>query len=726
MGSEDFVGFFRDLFEEGHSPLPTTGLSLDSRVIPGYEILGRLGKGGMGAVLKARQVSLDRFVAIKLLKPELSRDPEYVQRFVIEARTAGKLRHLNIVSALDCGSVKEFRFMVMELVEGKSLDAVLKERGMLDERVALGIIKQIAEGLEYAWKHGIIHRDIKPQNVLMTPEGVAKICDLGLAKSVRRDLKLTSTGYINCTPTHASPEQAKGERALDCRTDIYSLGITFYQLVTGELPFTGSSPADYFIKHATAPRGAPMDRNPCVSRRVNDLILRMIDPDPERRPATPGAIVEAIRRIQSTPEEKQVIPPAEPDKKPAPAVRDVLKAAGIQVAPDWEMSVTPKGSCAVVRLAGRLNDSFDFEMTKQLTKLIEKGMTAIVIDLSGLNYMNSRGVSAFIAVVDEVRAKGGDLKLAGAKPQSKLVLARLGITLIIQHLESVEEAVEAFRTTPIYGPEDEAPAPVLSYPKPEHMASQGAEPPIPAEAPLPSIGSPPKPPTIRREEPRSQADRKGSRQRTIRLLVVALIGAVGCTTILSILLLSKHWGRESSIGAGDLVLKARSLTAGGSRNAFQQESIYDGVAVWMTMKRVDPSVALENYVEGRFLASPGVTYRAWVYIGLRSVDSGVAFCQTTDGSLGPDGAHSSIAPGAPNAAPLSIPPTFVTRSQEGWRWGWVAIPLPQSYEQPGLKSIRILTDRAEFAVRYLLVASTRTQMPDEETARSIERVPGSN
>src|SRR5262245_38194255 len=176
MGSEDFVGFAKDLFDGDDSP--STSLSVNPHVIPGYEILERLGKGGMGAVLKARQVSLDRLVALKLLKPELSRDPEYVQRFLIEARTAGKLRHLNIVSAPDGGSVKDLRFMVMELVEGRSLEAVLKERAMLDERVALEIIKQVAEGLEYAWKHGIIHRDIKPQNILMTPEGVAKICDL--------------------------------------------------------------------------------------------------------------------------------------------------------------------------------------------------------------------------------------------------------------------------------------------------------------------------------------------------------------------------------------------------------------------------------------------------------------------------------------------------------------------------------------------------------------------
>ncbi|HLY73926.1 MAG TPA: serine/threonine-protein kinase, partial [Planctomycetota bacterium] len=168
MAEDDVLGLFKELFGEpkGSQREASAGALLERFRIPGYEVLGLLGKGGMGVVLKARQTSLDRMVALKLMSAELSRDPEYVQRFLLEARTAGRLRHLNIVSALDCGVVKESRFMVMEMVEGHSLDQVLKERGMLDERVALGIIKQVAEGLEYAWKHGIIHRDIKPQNIM--------------------------------------------------------------------------------------------------------------------------------------------------------------------------------------------------------------------------------------------------------------------------------------------------------------------------------------------------------------------------------------------------------------------------------------------------------------------------------------------------------------------------------------------------------------------------------
>ncbi|HLY73440.1 MAG TPA: STAS domain-containing protein, partial [Planctomycetota bacterium] len=289
-----------------------------------------------------------------------------------------------------------------------------------------------------------------PQNIMMTGEGVAKICDLGLAKSVRKDTKLTSTGYVNCTPTHASPEQAKGDRELDCRTDIYSLGITFYQLVTGKLPFQGNAPGDYFIKHATAPRVAPSEINPRVSRRVNDLILKMIEPEAERRPKTPGAVIEAIRDILSTPEKPSAAMKAPAEKGAAPPGPNLLSLAGVREAAVWDLAVSQRDGCAIFRLSGRLDDTFDEVMTRRLTEILNTRVNRIIVDLSGLRYMNSRGVSAFIAVVDDLRQKGGDLKMAGAKPQAKLVLERLGISLILQHLETVEEAVEAFKTTPVY------------------------------------------------------------------------------------------------------------------------------------------------------------------------------------------------------------------------------------------------------------------------------------
>jgi serine/threonine-protein kinase len=565
MTNADEFGLFRELFskpEQSASLHQSDELDVSPQLIPGYEILAPLGKGGMGAVYRARQLSLDRVVALKLLNAEHSGDPEYVKRFLIEARTAGKLRHLNIVSALDCGSVKETRFMVMEFVEGKTLDATLKELGILNERVALQVIKQIAEGLEYAWQHGIIHRDIKPQNIMMTPDGTAKICDLGICKSVRRDLRLTSTGYVNCTPTHASPEQARGERALDCGTDIYSLGITFYQLVTGGLPFEGASHADLLIKHATDPRVPPHERNPKVSRAVSDLILRMIDPDRQKRPATPGQVVEEIRTILAAPNETRPPSAAEPERRIAARVRDPFRAAPIQAGVPWGIGVQYRDKYAVVSLSGHLDDSFDREITRKLARIVERGIAGIVVDLSALAYMNSRGVSAFVAIMDEVREKGGDVKLAGAKPQAMLVLERLGITLIIQHLPSVDKALAAFHSSPT--PQTPASAdseplvdlptegiPSSSVPMTPETAAAGPPIPLPAkEEEHPQ--QPPISPLLTGRSPMPATSVSPGASSANRKLIVALISlaalfALTCTALVA-LLIRAHRTKASGDG----------------------------------------------------------------------------------------------------------------------------------------------------------------------------------
>ncbi len=538
MTNADEFGLFKEFFgKPGESPsLPGPAeLDVSHQLVPGYEIVALLGKGGMGAVYRARQLSLDRVVALKLLSTDLSGDPEYVKRFLIEARTAGKLRHLNIVSALDCGTVKETRFMVMEFVEGKTLEATLKELGILNERVALQIIKQIAEGLEYAWRHGIIHRDIKPQNIMMTPDGTAKICDLGLCKSVRRDLRLTSTGYINCTPTHASPEQARGERSLDCGTDIYSLGITLYQLVTGGLPFEGASPADLFIKHATAPRVPPHERNPKVSRAVSDLILRMIDPDRQKRPATPGQVVEEIRRLLSAPTEASPSIAPTPDRKIAPSPgRNVLRAAAMQSAVPWEIGVQYRDKVAVVSLRGHLDDSFDREITRKLARIVEKGFAGIVVDLSSLAYMNSRGVSAFVAIMDDVRGKGGDVKLAGAKPQAMLVLERLGITVIIQHLPDVEKAIAAFDSPPTAHIPESQPSETQV-----ELSHEAVPPPSPPLPPTRKEEERPHPPIVRTPppaDPRASASPPPDRKLVACLVSLVALLALTCTALVVLLL----------------------------------------------------------------------------------------------------------------------------------------------------------------------------------------------
>jgi serine/threonine-protein kinase len=265
--------------------------------IPGFEILERLGEGGMGVVYKARQVALDRWVSVKILRDELAQEPEYIKRFLREARMAGRLRHANIVSALDCGEAAGRYFMVMEFVEGKALDRHLRSRGTLPEAEALEIARKIAEALQYAWAHRIIHRDLKPQNVLLTTEGVPKVCDFGLCRDVRDLPHLTSLGLIHCTPEYSSPEQARGDKDIDVRADLYSLGVTLYEMLTGVLPFEAGDPATMIVLHAMDRPRPPIERNKAISAGANQLVLDLLEKAKEERPGSPAIVIERIQAL---------------------------------------------------------------------------------------------------------------------------------------------------------------------------------------------------------------------------------------------------------------------------------------------------------------------------------------------------------------------------------------------------------------------------------------------
>ena len=208
--------------------------------IPGYESLGRIGQGAMGVVFKARQVSVDRLVAIKVLRDEAARDREYIERFRREARVAAKLSHNNIVGVIDAGEADGRHYFVMEYVEGTTVQDELDRGKAYDEKAALGIALAVARALEHAHERGLIHRDIKPANILLTRDGNIKLADLGLAR-MAADVQGTA-GVAAGTPYYISPEQARGQADVDIRTDIYSLGATLYHMVTGRVPYSGATP----------------------------------------------------------------------------------------------------------------------------------------------------------------------------------------------------------------------------------------------------------------------------------------------------------------------------------------------------------------------------------------------------------------------------------------------------------------------------------------------------
>jgi serine/threonine protein kinase/DNA-directed RNA polymerase subunit RPC12/RpoP len=244
----------------------------------------KLGAGAMGEVWLAHQVSMERKVALKILSPTLSKNESFISRFRQEVITAGKLHHQNIVMAYIAGVQEEINYLAIEYIDGIELGDKLKEEGKLSEKEALKIIRGLAEGLKYAWdKFSILHRDIKPSNVMIDNEGKPRLMDMGISKSLDQDMGLTMTGMSVGTPYYMSPEQGKGQKDIDFRSDLYSLGATLYHLVTGDVPFDGETAMAIFYKHAQEPLPEPREINPELSKQCSRLLHIMMAKTPEER-----------------------------------------------------------------------------------------------------------------------------------------------------------------------------------------------------------------------------------------------------------------------------------------------------------------------------------------------------------------------------------------------------------------------------------------------------------
>ncbi|MFP4056494.1 MAG: protein kinase domain-containing protein [Candidatus Brocadiia bacterium] len=261
-----------------------------------YEILERLGVGGMGVVYKARQVTMDRLVALKVLPPRVARDRSFVQRFLREARSAARLNHPNIVQGIDVGEADGLYYFAMELVDGESLRARIGRLGRVSQGEALGIARQIALALEHANTHHMIHRDIKPDNILLTRAGVAKLADLGLAKRAT-DASVTQLTTPIGTPLYMSPEQARGEPSIDTRSDIYSLGATLYHAVVGSPPFTAETTTAILTQHLFEKPPWPRDAAPELTEGFCHVLMRMLAKKPSARYQTPTELLQDVNRL---------------------------------------------------------------------------------------------------------------------------------------------------------------------------------------------------------------------------------------------------------------------------------------------------------------------------------------------------------------------------------------------------------------------------------------------
>ncbi len=256
----------------------------DVTKIPGYKVLGKIGAGAMAFVYKGRQLSLNRIVAIKVLPKRFTENPEYVERFYKEGQAAGKLNHPNIVQAFDVGESGGYHYFVMEYVEGKTISDDLVAGKVFSEKEALEIIIQVAHALAHAHAKGLIHRDVKPKNIMIDKSGVVKLADMGLARETTDIAAAQSeAGKAYGTPYYIAPEQIRGRIDIDGRADIYGLGATFYHMVTGQVPFMAEDSSEVMKKHLKEKLVPPDHINTSLSAGVSEVIEIMMAKSREDR-----------------------------------------------------------------------------------------------------------------------------------------------------------------------------------------------------------------------------------------------------------------------------------------------------------------------------------------------------------------------------------------------------------------------------------------------------------
>ncbi|MEO1497562.1 MAG: serine/threonine-protein kinase [Planctomycetota bacterium] len=271
-------------------------MDLSGQQLNDYRLLRQLGRGAMATVYLAEQQSLARRVAVKVLNEELSRDQDQVERFAREARAAASMTHPGVVQVHEVGSSGPLHFLVQEYLPGGSLGELLKRQGRFTPGAVLGVMVQVAEALDEAHSRGLVHRDIKPDNLMLDRGGAVKVADFGLARIAEAGARMTREGIALGTPLYMSPEQVEA-RPVDTRSDLYSLGVTAFHLLTGAPPFEGDTPLAVAMQHVGTPPPAVADRDPTAPASLAGVIDRLLAKDPAARYASPRELLGVLRQV---------------------------------------------------------------------------------------------------------------------------------------------------------------------------------------------------------------------------------------------------------------------------------------------------------------------------------------------------------------------------------------------------------------------------------------------